>query len=149
MVNPPKPVELKRALGNPGQRRLPDAASMIPLEAGRVEPAVELGPSGMRLWDSVFEHGGLWVSGRTDVHLLTLVCQQLDRRDVLMESFEIDPTDRKTVMSLNETEKLIASNLGLLGFTPSDRARLGLAEVRAKSKLEELAERRESRVNGE
>lgn len=145
MVNPAKPVEMKRQLGNLGRRPLPDAASMIPLEAGRVEPSVELGPSGMRLWDSVFEHGGLWVSGRTDVHLLTLVCQQLDRRDVLMESFDLDPTDRKIVMSLNETEKLIASNLGLLGFTPSDRARLGLAEVRAKSKLEELAERRDAR----
>jgi hypothetical protein len=33
----------------------------------------------------------------------------------------------------------------LLGFTPSDRARLGVAEVKAKSKLEELMERRANR----
>jgi hypothetical protein len=33
----------------------------------------------------------------------------------------------------------------LLGFTPSDRSRLGLAEVKAKTKLEELMERRANR----
>jgi primase-polymerase (primpol)-like protein len=36
----------------------------------------------------------------------------------------------------------------LLGFTPSDRARLGVAEVKAKSKLEELMERRMLREEG-
>ena len=48
-------------------------------------------------------------------------------------------------MSLLETEKLIQSSLSLLGFTPSDRSRLGLAEVKAKSKLEELMDRRAAR----
>jgi hypothetical protein len=40
-----------------------------------------------------------------------------------------------------ELEKSIASNLGLLGFTPSDRTRLGLAEVKARSKLEALQDK--------
>jgi phage terminase small subunit len=35
--------------------------------------------------------------------------------------------------------------LSLLGLTPSDRSRLGVAEVKAKSRLEALRERRESR----
>jgi hypothetical protein len=51
-------------------------------------------------------------------------------------------------MSLLETEKLIQTSLSLLGFTPSDRSKLGLAEVKAKSKLEELMERRASRGDG-
>ena len=37
------------------------------------------------------------------------------------------------------------TSLSLLGFTPSDRSKLGLAEVKAKSKLEELMERRANR----
>jgi len=56
-----------------------------------------------------------------------------------------DPADRKLNMSLLETEKLLQSGLGLLGFTPTDRSRLGVAEVKAKSKLEELMERRANR----
>jgi hypothetical protein len=148
MPNPAKPVEMKRLQGNPGKRALPDRSAVVVLESGPVEPASDLGVAGRRLWDSVFADGGLWVSGRTDVHLLQMVCEQLDRRQVLREAFESDPLDRKVAMSLNETEKLIASNLGLLGFTPSDRARLGLAEVRAKSKLEQLMDLRDSRVSG-
>jgi hypothetical protein len=46
---------------------------------------------------------------------------------------------------LRELDRQIVSNLSLLGFTPSDRSRLGVAEVKAKSKLEELMERRANR----
>jgi hypothetical protein len=143
MPNPAKPVELKRLQGNPGKKRLPDAGAVVVLDAGWVEPSRAIGVAGRFLWDSVFEHGGLWVSGRTDVHLLLMVCEQLDRREALRELFAQDPADRSVNMSLLEVEKAIASGLGALGFTPADRARLGLAEVRAKSKLEELMERRE------
>jgi hypothetical protein len=44
-------------------------------------------------------------------------------------------------MRLAEIEKQITQNLSLLGFTPTDRSRLGLAEIKAKSKLQELMEK--------
>jgi hypothetical protein len=47
---------------------------------------------------------------------------------------------------LRELDRQIISNLSLLGFTPSDRSRLGVAEVKAMSKLEELMARKEKRV---
>jgi len=37
---------------------------------------------------------------------------------------------------------LIVSNLSLLGFTPADRSKLGVAEVKAQTKLEELMEKK-------
>ena len=55
-----------------------------------------------------------------------------------------DPTDRKIVMSINETDKVIMSGLGVLGFTPSDRAKLGLAEIKRQSKFDELMARAEA-----
>ena len=54
--------------------------------------------------------------------------------------------DPKLRRGLRELDKQIVSNLSLLGFTPSDRTRLGVAEVKAQSKLEELMERKASRV---
>jgi hypothetical protein len=36
--------------------------------------------------------------------------------------------------------------LGVLGFTPSDRAKLGLAEVKTRTKLEELREKHTAKV---
>lgn len=148
MPNPPKPIEQKRLLGNPGKRAMPSADSTITLFAGYRAPLAPLGDAGQKLWDSVFSEGELWVSPRTDVALLQIVCELLDRREVLKQEWLADPAERKLNMSLLETEKAIQSGLSLLGFTPSDRARLGVAEVKAKSKLEELMERRANREEG-
>jgi len=115
------------------------------IEGGYREPLRPLGEAGYQLWSEVFGVGELWVSPKTDTQLLQMVCELLDRREILREEFLADPTERKVNMSLLETEKLIQSSLSLLGFTPSDRSKLGLAEVKAKSKLEELMDRRASR----
>jgi hypothetical protein len=145
MPNPPKPIEQKRMLGNPGKRAMPSDDSTITLFAGSREPLAPLGEAGQALWDSVFSEGQLWISPRTDVAWLQVVCELLDRREVLKVEWLADPTNRPVNMSLLETEKMIQSGLGLLGFTPTDRSRLGVAEVKAKSKLEELMERRANR----
>jgi hypothetical protein len=145
MPNPARPIEMKRKLGNPGKRALPGEGELMQIEGGYREPFRPLGEAGMQLWSEVFEAGGLWISLKTDTQLLQMVCELLDRREILREEFLADPTERKVNMSLLETEKLIQSSLSLLGFTPSDRSRLGLAEVKAKSKLEELMERRAMR----
>ena len=145
MTNPPRPVEMKRKLGNPGKRAMPKEGSVMEVEGGYREPLRPLGEAGYQLWAEVFGFGELWVSPKTDTQLLQMVCELLDRREILREEFLADPTERKVNMSLLETEKLIQSSLSLLGFTPSDRSKLGLAEVKAKSKLEELMDRRASR----
>ena len=149
MTNPPRPVEMKRKLGNPGKRAMPKEGSVMEIEGGYREPLRPLGEAGYQLWAEVFGVGELWVSPKTDTQLLQMVCELLDRREILREEFLADPTERKVNMSLLETEKLIQSSLSLLGFTPSDRSKLGLAEVKAKSKLEELMDRRASRFEDE
>ena len=149
MTNPPRPVEMKRKLGNPGKRAMPKEGSVMEIEGGYREPLRPLGEAGYQLWAEVFGFGELWVSPKTDTQLLQMVCELLDRREILREEFLADPTERKVNMSLLETEKLIQSSLSLLGFTPSDRSKLGLAEVKAKSKLEELMDRRASRFEDE
>ena len=140
MGNPPKPTELKRKLGNPGRGKLPDPAQLMAIPGGYIDPIRPLEWAGKQLWDSVFKHGELWVSNRTDVHLLMLVCEQLDRREDLKAKIE-ETGDWHMYKQLNDLERMIASNLGLLGFTPADRTRLGLAEVKARSKLEELRDK--------
>jgi hypothetical protein len=140
MPNPAKPTELKRKLGNPGKKSLPEPGSLMPISGGYVEPLRPLEWAGKQLWDSVFKHGELWVSNRTDIHLVMMTCEQLDRREQLKSQIE-ETQDWHLYKQLNDLERMIASNLGLLGFTPSDRTRLGLAEVKARSKLEELRDK--------
>jgi hypothetical protein len=72
-----------------------------------------------------------------------MTCEQLDRRETLRSLLVEKPEDRALIMSLNEVEKMIGSNLGQLGFTPAERTRLNLAEVKTMSKIEQMRAARE------
>ena len=48
-------------------------------------------------------------------------------------------------MTILELEQQIASNLGLLGLTPTDRTRMGVAVVQKSNKLEDMLQRRAER----
>ena len=138
MGRPARPTEQKKLLGNPGRRPIPDGGELVALGSGRTQPIRPLTFSGRQLWDAVFDHGELWVSPTLDVHLLQMTCEQLDRRDALLALVPDAPNDRTLNMNLNDLEKAITANLAKLGFTPSDRSRLGFTLAKTKSKLEEL-----------
>jgi hypothetical protein len=143
--NPPKPAELKVLQGNPGKNKIKLSAEIEPVAYGRVDPLRPLEWAGKQLWDSVFNVGELWVSSQTDVQLLQMVCEQLDRK-VRLESYIAEHPDQWHMFKqLNDLERLITANLSLLGFTPADRTRLGLVSVKTKSKLEELLARKAAR----
>ena len=143
MPNPAKPAELKRALGNPGKRALPKPTTLI--EGGYIEPFRPLEFAGKQLWDSAMTTGANWIARNSDTHLLLMTCEQMDRRHDLINQIA-ETQEWRLYRALHDLEKMISSNLGLLGFTPSDRSRLGLAEVKAQSKLEQLMARKEQRV---
>ena len=142
---PPKPTEQKRRTGNPGNRPLPDKAvvELLPAAIGIPDPPRPLSSAGRTLWDRAWQSGRAWIA-QTDSELLLLVCEQLDERQQLRVQVlrEGDWRDRAGLRSL---DKEIADNLSMLGFSPVDRARLGVAEVKVRSALEEVRARRERR----
>ena len=144
---PPKPIEQKRLLGNPGKRAMPDENSVVllPMVEQTPEPTRPLLKYGQELWDRIWGMGATWVSDKTDIELLMMTCEMIDERwNLRVKVMQSD--DATMRRGLRELDRQIVSNLSLLGFTPSDRARLGVAEVKAKSKLEELMERRANRT---
>lgn len=144
MPNPAKPVELKRALGNPGHRSLPSEVDLPAVEGGYVAPKRELGEAGMQLWEDAYRFAP-WIA-RTDAALLQVVCEQVDRREQMRLMLAgAGPDDWHMFKQLNDVEVAIVNNLGKLGFSPDSRSRLGLAEVKAQSKLEELLARKAAR----
>jgi len=143
---PPKPIEQKRLLGNPGKRALPDQNEVVLLDPVNEtpEPPRPLLKYGRDLWDRVWSIGATWVSDKTDIELLVMTCEMIDERwNLRVKVMQND--DVRMRRGLRELDRQIVSNLSLLGFTPSDRSRLGVAEVKAKSKLEELMARSENR----
>ena len=143
---PTKPIEQKRLLGNPGKRALPDQSSitLIPMTEVAPEPSRPLLKYGKELWDKVWDTGINWISPNTDTELLLMTCEMIDERWNLRVQVMTnnDPKDRR---GLRELDRAIVSNLSLLGFSPSDRSRLGLAEVKKMSKLEELMTKKAQR----
>lgn len=145
---PPKPIEQKRAIGNPGKRPLPDTATVVALPSayGIPEPHRPLQKPGLELWERVWGLANTWLSPSTDSELLLMTCEMLDERWNLRIQVLRDnrPEERK---ALRDLDRQLVANLSLLGFSPVDRSRLGVAEVKRQSKLEELRNRVNQKPN--
>jgi hypothetical protein len=137
---PPKPIEQKRLLGNPGKRSLPKEANLVLLPSlyEIPEPPRPLKSKAANdLWERTWTMGQTWLSPSTDIEILLLTCEMIEERwNLRIQVLQNNrPEERK---GLRELERQIVNNLSLLGFTPTDRSRLGVAEVKKISKLEEL-----------
>jgi|1048.fasta_scaffold02776_5 hypothetical protein len=109
------------------------------------EPLRRIDGHGLDLWNRTWSLGQTWISQDTDIELLQLTCEMVDEREQL-RSYVLENIDAwHERRALRDLDKAIVSNLSLLGFTPTDRMRLGVSQVKAKSKLEELMERRANR----
>ena len=142
---PSKPTEQKRLLGNPGKRALPSGTIAIPMVTEAPEPHRPLLKYGRELWDKVWGMGATWISPNTDTELLLMTCEMIDERwNLRVKVMQTD--DARLRRGLRELDRQIVSQLSLLGFSPADRSKLGVAEVKAQTKLEELMERKAKRV---
>ena len=143
---PSKPVEVKRKLGNPGQRRLPDQSQIQMFEpvVSIPEPYRPLLKYGREFWDKVWLNGLQWISVNTDSELLLMTCELIDERWNLRVRV-MQSNDWRERRALRELDSRIISNLSLMGFTPADRSKLGVAEVKAISKMEALKRRANER----
>ena len=106
----------------------------------RQEPPRDLGGEGLKFWEQVVT-AAPWISHRTDLALVTMTAQQFDERSTLRAIVAEQPENPRLRSGLRELEQAITGNLTHLGLTPSDRSRLGFAEVQKESKLQEMLRR--------
>lgn len=143
---PPVPIEQKRLRGTLRADRLPNGEPVALTQSPEPpEPPENLGEKGREFWALVYDQGGRWISHSTDRLLVTMACEQVEEREQLRALVIASPDDHRLRSGLRDLEKALTSNLALMGFTPADRSRLGFAEVKRESKLEELMRRAEER----
>lgn len=155
---PAKPVERHRAAGNPSKKTLPDAP--MPGEgitaAGDIpEPSIDLGEAGRRLWDRLWLGSKTWLAPNVDETLLEKICSHEDEIADYTRTLEVEGRWYETKngqqnphQAFTQRKKLQEEQtawLAAFGQSPSDRARLGLAEVRVRDELDELALRKAAR----
>ncbi len=128
----PKPSEQKRRTGNPGKRALTPTTELVavaPVDAA----AVELTP--LAALERSLLAGRHWLA-ESDAAAIVLARQALE----LYAEVRADPKSKTA--DVIAAGKWVQSCFGDLGFNPAERSRLGLAEVKAASKMEQLRAQR-------
>jgi hypothetical protein len=96
----------------------------------------------------VWGAGLTWISPNSDLEILLMTCEMVDERwNLRIKVMQND--NMQMARRLDNLSRLIASNLSQMGFTPADRARLGLAEVARVSKLAELKQMKRDLISGQ
>lgn len=132
---PPKPIEQHKRTGTFNATRHKRGA--LAAVAAVDEAPHEKSPAD--LFTEIMDAGSAWFA-RTDGIQLSMLRESLEERARLVPVAESSTEARKQLRELNRE---IADWLTALGFNPTARARLGLAEVKAASTLEKLQAKRD------
>jgi len=127
---PPKAIEEHKRTGTYRQDRHGVALAVV-------EP-VDLAPyqqTAAEAFAAVMADGVAWLA-RTDAPALALLRSMLEEREGLRDAAMAGSTEARKM--LRDLDKQLVSLMSELGFNPAARSRLGLAEVKTQSKLEEL-----------
>ena len=151
-----KPTELKKRIGTSRKDRDKPALTVVEPVSITTEPPATLNHEGTQEWRHVLSVCP-WI-GPSDLRVLRLYCEALDRRSALLvmlaEHGWVLFTDKgyayqnPAAGALATTETQITKWMNLLGLSPSDRGRLGVAEVKAQSALERIRANRAKTVTG-
>src|SRR3990170_1347195 len=132
MVRGPKPMPLeeRKRLGNPQRRPIPGGAVLASVPVLDAK-SWDLPPDAAL--ERVLQAGLSWLAESDGIQVALL-------REAL-RAVE-DATQAGSIRDRLEAIKVATSLLSELGFTPTARSRLGLAEVKAISKLEQMQQNR-------
>ena len=143
---PPKPAELKRITGNPGKRKLPELSvvTVLPMASSVPDAPEGLGVEGTELWEKAWSHAITWLSTSSDIHAIENAARLADDLAFARKKYRatLEPADGRLLVHLN---KAFVDSLSSLGFDPTARSRLGVAEVKAISAIDKLLAKREAR----
>ena len=110
-----------------------DIGSNLPAVRAEINQPGEL----IEVFDRVLNEGVGWLKS-TDEPTLALLRHLLIEADELRSVVKMDASQRK---DLRDVTKQIMLLLSALGFDPTSRSRLGIAEVKTRSRLQEIQDR--------
>ena len=160
------PTEVKRARGNPGKRPLPalpiPETALANVDVSWVpDPPAVLTEVGQLAWRTFWVAGRRHLSEHHDSAMLGRLCLRMQQVAELEAWLAEDVTRRwyetangqvvthPAVKQIDQIRAQLTTWLSLIGFTPSDRSRLGLLEVRVANELDEFRRRKRDVVDAE
>jgi P27 family predicted phage terminase small subunit len=158
---PPKPIERKIAEGNLGKRPLPEIKTVSGVGFTIPRTPTGLKTHGRATWKQLWNAGQTWLNPEQDYTLIKLVCEATDDLYTKRKALQDGTVEEVYLLSngawanhpyytqVKDLRIQITAWLSSLGFSPSDRARLGIAEVKENNPYEELAKRKAEREKNE
>ena len=149
MARPVAPLEVRRRKGrsrdtDSGGRPLPEVVAVLPMAVGVPVPPADLGLEGRGLWERAWSEAITWLSPDSDLLAIVEACRAADDVAAARCRYRVttDPADGRMVVTAS---KRLSEALSAIGFDPTARARLGVAEVKRVSALEQLLQQRRER----
>lgn len=155
-----EPIERKMAKARgdgrtPSKLPVPVGAAVAVTSNRRVPPAPRgLGPRGKLEWHKVWS-AGFWLKEDQDYHWVEMIVRAYSDIEVYRKQVEQDGLITKgyagqdaahpLIKEIRNCEATIQKCLSILGFSPTDRARLNLADLRVENEF--LRFQRESKAN--
>jgi hypothetical protein len=128
-----------------GGRKLPVVGEVVALPMAEGVPPLPPGieAAGAELWRRAWAEAITWISPASDMAAVIEACEVADDLAVARRRYRAtsDPADARALAALG---KRFDEALGVLGFNPTARSRLGVAEVKRASALDQLLTRRQS-----
>lgn len=154
---PRKPVEQKRLIGkspttDASGHRLPEPVVTLVACASIPKAPSSLGDTGLAVWNRLWTAGQAWLSTATDADVLTRLCEAHDEREAMREQIAQDGymvmgsvgqmRPHPLLSHIRALETQMTAWESACGFNPAARSKLGYAEVKRQTKMDELLERR-------
>lgn len=150
---PSKPLERKRATGrtpttDSGGRKLPAVRTEVDKTVVVPPSPTGLKERGEVEWANIWTAGAAWLHPDQDYPWVEIIARAWDEIEAFRERVEADGLIQKgsqgqviahpLIAEVRRAESVIMKALSTLGFSPSDRARLGLAEIKRQSALKDF-----------
>lgn len=113
-----------------------------------VEPPFGLEGRGLVEWEKIWTAGKSWLHPNEDYHWVEQISHAYNdmeefRRQIAIQGLTVkgyagQVAANPLIKEVRECERTIRSCLSAIGFSPTDRARLGLAEIAAQNGLQKL-----------
>lgn len=153
---PPKPLERIKATARDSTHKANGTELAVPQhQISRRSlvpvPPDDLGERGLVEWEKTWV-AGPWLSDETDYHWVLMIAhayddidafrQRIVRDGIIVRGDKGQDVAHPLLAEIRKAEAVIMRCLSMIGFSPTDRARLGLAEVKRQSALAELRARK-------
>lgn len=150
---PKTPIERMQARSpdgkTPGKRNLPTpietkADYSVPV------PRIELSGRGEIEWENIWT-AGWWLHREQDYHLVEMICQAymdieeyrayVIEHGLITKGYAGQDAANPMIAEIRKCQQSIQKCLSMLGFSPTDRARLNLTEAKTRNQLQTMIEK--------